>query len=284
MKTFILDIIPKLLRFSKKLDELALLTNQHWVIVNEIENSKIVYIFRSNFELLISQNGKVEKGKWEYLGNNSLLIEKANDCFLFKHGFFDENILALKIDGKEEYAILVNETRCGSEINTIQKVVEFLENKYLKMLSNNFIQINVNNVIEQSSISYDKEINWVKGDNGKYGYVDKNGILLIDYKFDNAYDFFENRAIVYNTIKGIDFYGVINEKGEIIVDMKFEYADNYSESLALVRLNRKFGFIELLGNVKIPIIYDNASKFQNGKSNVKLNNQQFYIDKDGEKI
>src|SRR5690625_6646212 len=79
MKTYLADIIPKIKRHSEKLDNLTLLTNQHWVVLDELKNSKFVYIFRSNYELLISQNGKVEKGKWEYLGNNSLLIERKGE-------------------------------------------------------------------------------------------------------------------------------------------------------------------------------------------------------------
>ena len=100
MQTFIADIVPKLQRFSQKLDDLSLLTNQHWVVLDELMKSKNIYIFRSNNELLISSNGKVEKGRWEYLGNNSLLIDRKDESFLFKHGFFDENVMALKIEGK----------------------------------------------------------------------------------------------------------------------------------------------------------------------------------------
>ena len=134
MQTFIADIIPQLQRFSKKLDDLTLLTNQHWVVLDELENAKNVYIFRSNSELLISSNGKVEKGKWEYLGNNSLLIDRKDDSYLFKHGFFDENVMALKIDGKEEYAFLVNENRFDGELNSKEKVLQFLSNRYLNLI------------------------------------------------------------------------------------------------------------------------------------------------------
>lgn len=44
MKTFIADIIPKIERFSEKLDNLTLLTNQHWVVFEDIKNSKNVYV------------------------------------------------------------------------------------------------------------------------------------------------------------------------------------------------------------------------------------------------
>ena len=131
MQTFIADIIPKLQKFSQKLDDLSLLTNQHWVVLDELTKAKNVYIFRSNNELLISSNGKVEKGRWEYLGNNSLLIDRKDESFLFKHGFFDENVMALKIDGKEEYAILVNESRFNGELNSKEKVLQFHSNQYL---------------------------------------------------------------------------------------------------------------------------------------------------------
>ncbi len=132
MKTFISDIIPKIQKFSHKLDDLTLLTNHHWVVVDEIKKIKNVYIFRKNNELLISTNGEVDKGKWEYLGNNSLLIDKNEKSYLFKHGFFDENVLALKIDGKEEYAFLINENRYDNELNSFTRVIEFINKKYLE--------------------------------------------------------------------------------------------------------------------------------------------------------
>jgi hypothetical protein len=132
MKTFLSDLFPKLQRFSQKLDNLTLLTNQHWVSIDNIVSNKIVYIFRTNNELIISTNGKVEKAKWEYIGNKSLLIDKAEESYLFKHGFFDENILALKIDSSDEYAVFVNENNYGGELNSIEKVFGFLKAKYLE--------------------------------------------------------------------------------------------------------------------------------------------------------
>lgn len=132
MKTYIADIIPKLQRFSQKLDNLTLLTNQHWVVLDELTNSKVVFIFRSNGELLVSRDGKVEKGKWEHLGNNSILIDQKDASYLFKQGFFDENVLALKVDSKDEYAFLINENKYGGEIDSVEKAVGFLGRKYLE--------------------------------------------------------------------------------------------------------------------------------------------------------
>jgi hypothetical protein len=132
MKTYISDVIPRIQKFSQRLDNTTLLKNQHWVVIDDIDNTKSVFIFRQNNELLISQNGKVEKAKWEYLGNNSLLIDLTDGSYLFKHGFFDENILALKIDSKDEYAFLVNESKFDKELNSSSSVIEFLNRMYLE--------------------------------------------------------------------------------------------------------------------------------------------------------
>jgi hypothetical protein len=130
MKTFISDLFPKLIRFSKKLDNITLLTKYHWVVLDEL--SQIIYIFKDNQELLISNNGKVERAKWEYLGQNSILIDLKDQLFLFRHGFFDENILALKIDGKDEYAVLVNENKFQEGLNSIIGIDRYLQTQYIE--------------------------------------------------------------------------------------------------------------------------------------------------------
>lgn len=132
MRTFIADIIPKIQRFSQRLDDLTKLTNQHWVSLGDIDQTKRVFIFRANNQLLISDNGIVEKGSWEYLGNQSLLLDTKSESYLLKHGFFDENVIALKLDSTDSYAFFVNETKYHGELNNIGDVLKFLENKYLK--------------------------------------------------------------------------------------------------------------------------------------------------------
>lgn len=131
MKTFLSDIFPRLQRYGEKLDNLTLLTNQHWVLIDNINHSKTIYIFRDNGDLILSVDGKVDKGSWAYLGNNSLLVEKSDGSYLFKHGFFDENVLALKVDNSNEYVVMVNENKFKGEVKSMDMITEFLERKYL---------------------------------------------------------------------------------------------------------------------------------------------------------
>jgi len=131
MQTYLSDIIPSLSRYSKQLNDETLLTSRHWVVIDEIANRKNIYIFRKNRDLLISTNGLVEKGTWDYLGNDKILIEQNGKAFLFRHGFFEDDFLALKLDGGEEYAFLVNEKRFDENLNSVLAIHTFLTKKYI---------------------------------------------------------------------------------------------------------------------------------------------------------
>lgn len=287
MRTYLADIIPKIKQFSEKLDNLTLLSNQHWVVIDELKTSKFVYIFRSNAELLISQNGKVEKGKWEYLGNNSLLIERKNESYLFRHGFFDSNILALKVDGKNEFAFLVNENNYEGDLNSIEKVLDFLEKKYLKIIPHHQIKATSNNLDSESTANQqnlDKDLNPVENENCKWGYIDRQGELVINYKYDKAYDFSEGLAMVYITRNKIDYYGYIDEKGNELIPLQYEFGESFSQGLCLVRRKRKFGYLNKYGEIQIPFKFDDADSFESDKAKVKINGHQFYINKVGSEI
>lgn len=151
MRTYLADIIPRIQKFSKRLDDLSKLTNYHWVSLEDIVDVKRVFMFRDNSKLLIAENGIiVDKGTWEYLGNQSLLIETSNGGYLLKHAFFDENIIALKLDSTNNYAFFVNETRYENELNTIGDILKFLENKYIKYPNSK----NTNTVHQEMSSSH----------------------------------------------------------------------------------------------------------------------------------
>ena len=136
MRTYLLNLIPKLQQFSEKLDNTVLLTRQHWVVIDDETGIKVGYIFRPGGDLLITQGGRVHKAKWEYLGNQSLLVDKGEESYLFKHGFFSENFLALKVDSTNEYALLVTEKEFDSGIRTSKDVQRALESFLLKGAGN----------------------------------------------------------------------------------------------------------------------------------------------------
>jgi hypothetical protein len=132
MKTYLSDIIPKVKRFSDKLDNISLLMGTHWAVLDDGSDFRMVYIFRESNQLLISTNGRITKGSWEYLGHNSLMIDHNQESYLFQMGFFDKNILALKLDSRDEYALLINQNNDANIVHKINEVHQYLINKYVR--------------------------------------------------------------------------------------------------------------------------------------------------------
>jgi len=132
MRTHSLDIIPSIQRFSRKLDELTRLVRQEWVVVDELSDEKLALFFRSGAELLIAKAGRVERTSWEFLDANVLIMKVGGAEFLFRHGFLDEHVLALRFDGKDEYMLLVDAEKYESGTRTVERVEFYLRETYLR--------------------------------------------------------------------------------------------------------------------------------------------------------
>ena len=100
--------------------------------MHENEGEGRLLIFRKkNNELLITRNGIVQKGKWDYISSiNSQMIDYSNgESRLYNQGFFDESIMILKIDGTQKYELFANEKKITS---TLEKLLKGVVKKYLK--------------------------------------------------------------------------------------------------------------------------------------------------------
>jgi hypothetical protein len=111
--------------------------------------------------------------------------------------------------------------------------------------------------------------------NGKWGYIDKSGRLVIEPRFDNAQPFSEGRGLV----KEGDLYGFIDERGELVIPAKFKDAFGFSDGLAAVgSLNWEGAgglyYIDRQGRTVIPGPFRIASHFFKGLAHVEYDRTQ----------
>jgi hypothetical protein len=114
--------------------------------------------------------------------------------------------------------------------------------------------------------------------NGKYGYIDKTGKVVIPCKWEYADSFSEGLASVQNDNGK---RGFIDKTGTVVIPCKWEDAEYFSEGLARVKDdNGKWGFIDKTGKVVIPCKWKDVNFFSEGLARVKDDNgTEFYIDK-----
>jgi hypothetical protein len=76
-------------------------------------------------------------------------------------------------------------------------------------------------------------------------------------------------------------YGYIDRTGKIVIPAKFEEAKNFSEGLATVKLGGKFGCIDETGKLVIPARFDSIDNFENGIAVASSKNVSGTLDRAG---
>ena len=139
MKTFLLNIPNEIRNWSNTLDAKSVLCNQSWYVFNE-EGVKEVYVFQKDGTLIASHNGKVTKAKWEYIPQNtSLIIENSDaDTFMLRPTYYGKKVLALQVDGTNNYALMVDEKLLGRlMLDSIETVRSYImdQSKYQEKIA-----------------------------------------------------------------------------------------------------------------------------------------------------
>lgn len=131
--------------------------------------------------------------------------------------------------------------------------------------------INAPEEFQEGVISFDE--------NGKFGFKDEAGEIVIPAKYDAVGVFSEGLARV--TINGKD--GYINHSGELVIPAIYDFTMYFSQGLAVACKGGKYGYIYPSGEVAIPFEYENAKDFfePNGFAAVRKNGKEGLIDREG---
>lgn len=106
---------------------------------------------------------------------------------------------------------------------------------------------------------------------GLYGYINRDGEVVIFPQYDQAFDFVEGVGRVTVVIDGIISSGFIDEQGEYIIEPRFVEASDFSEGLAAVSTAETRGYINKQGEQVLGFNinqYDRVFPFSEGMAMV----------------
>lgn len=225
-------------------------------------------------------------GKYGIINENELLIEPK-----FDEVEFYGNIAMVTMDGKT--GLLNKEVKW---IIGLDEGVEFDRPAYkyegvFKVYQNDkYGYVNENGWLLKPQFDEARDFSEglaavkVGGWNGKWGFVDKTGKMVIQPEYDETGDFSEGLAGV--RMNNVWEWGFIDKTGKMVIQPKYEGFYKFSEGLAGVKMtNGKWGFIDKTGEWVIQPQFDEASYFESGKSWVLIgdweNGTRGYVDRNG---
>ena len=121
---------------------------------------------------------------------------------------------------------------------------------------------------------------WPIKNNDGFGYIDRNGKVVIRPQFEEAAPFHENLAAV--RIKGK--WGFIETRGRTVVPPQFEAVEPFVEGVAKVKNAGKWGFVDSKGRLITPPQFDWAMSVREGLALVEQNGKHGFVGRDGQLV
>lgn len=172
-------------------------------------------------------------------------------CWELVVGFFSKNEI-MRVEDEETS---INESTSDNKLSDLYVVDTIVPLQFSS--ARDFSKIGLAAVEIGGVHKYGNEIN------GKWGFIDKKGVLVINPIYDEVRDFSENGyAWVKSSSIGNGKFGLINIKGNYIINPQFDNVYNFtSKNYAGVKVNDKWGLINISGEFVIKPIYDGIFGF-----------------------
>lgn len=127
------------------------------------------------------------------------------------------------------------------------------------------------------------------GVDGKEGVINLQGEWVVEPKYDHIDYRIQHFPEIDQTLVRVTSQkkdGIINIRGEELIPCKYDSLWGWEDSEGYIpaRKDGKWGFITLEDKIAIPFEYDHANEFTDGKARVRLGDEWFYIDKDGNRL
>ena len=110
-----------------------------------------------------------------------------------------------------------------------------------------------------------------------YGFIDVNGVEVIECKYNEIHEFKKGRAKVRYDVD----FGYINTKGcvfvknglkEIEIPSKYDWAYDFDNGVAIVQKGQSFGCVDIYLNEIIPCVFPNKIELEKAIAKIKLIN------------
>ena len=148
------------------------------------------------------------------------------------------------------------------------------------------------NIVEEPKVEENPDELRCDYENGKYGFKDNKGNVVIPHQFHFAHDFSDGMAIVVNEIGEV---GYINTKGELAIPYQYDTmaesdGNDFHEGLCAVVVDGSYewvSYVDKTGKLAFEGVFSYGGDFSEGLAAVSTtgeNARSGYIDHDGKMV
>jgi len=112
---------------------------------------------------------------------------------------------------------------------------------------------------------------------GRWGFINRNGDMVIGNEYEDARDFQDGLAAVRKN----GLWGFIDENNNTVIPLTYTEVRGFSEGLAAAARDGRFGYIDRSGACAVEFQYDSALDFSGGYALVSLGGKLSSIDRGG---
>lgn len=117
----------------------------------------------------------------------------------------------------------------------------------------------------------------------RYGIIDTNEHFVLPLEYENTtpkgkkYRYFDGLAMVEKNGK----LGYVDTLGNLVIPFYFDDAYEFTEGLACVKYKGRWGYIDVKGDVYMPFVFDVASPFEWGRAEVYYMGEKRKVNRQG---
>jgi hypothetical protein len=210
---------------------------------------------------------KVEDALWGFVDKSGVMVIKPQ--FKFANSF-SEGLSAVDFEGRKGFIDHTGQLQIPNRYKTADSFSEGLA----------LTTVLVEKKTAGLTFWRSKEENSDK----KYGFINKNGDVVIEHRFEYARSFSDGLAAVKTKEK----WGFVDRLGNMVINANYSFVENFSEGLvgfSLSNSSSKYGYMDKTGRVVIEPQFATAFEFKNGLAHVEWSAiKTGYIDRSGRTV
>lgn len=170
------------------------------------ETKSGIFIAKKDGKYGVIDLQKNQKVEFKY---QSIIYQEKADLYIAEDEGFNNDIL--------DNSYTVKQTGILVDLNSEKEYIELSQNGEYKYYNFKFEEKKVTDIFSSNTIFLSKK-------NGKYGFVDKEGNVVVDYIYDDAT---EQNTYGYAGIKKDGKWGVVDNKGKVIQEPTYELEEYF---------------------------------------------------------